>query len=178
MFHIIGTGAIIASEIRKSRFVCIEIMVDYTVGCMHKYTKSIIAIVIITIVIIAIGNHINRTPHMSDTPSLPQLEYVIITPGDGAVAESGKTVTVNYTGTFTDGTEFDSSEKPGRTPFTFTLGAGQVIAGWDQGVAGMRVGETRKLTIPPHLAYGERGAPGAIPPNSTLLFSVTLLDVK
>lgn len=151
---------------------------SYTDHCMNKYTKSIIAIVVIGILGIGIAKYNKRTEIMTDTPSQPQLEYVIVTPGDGTVAETGKTVTVNYTGTFTDGTVFDSSEKPGRTPFTFTLGAGQVIAGWDQGVAGMQVGETRKLTIPPQLAYGERGAPGAIPPNSTLLFTVTLLDVK
>jgi FKBP-type peptidyl-prolyl cis-trans isomerase FkpA len=97
--------------------------------------------------------------------------------GQGAEAQSGKTVSVHYTGTLTDGKKFDSSRDHGR-PFTFTLGGGQVIKGWDQGVVGMRVGGIRKLTIPPELGYGERGFPGAIPPNSTLIFEVELLDVR
>lgn len=95
-------------------------------------------------------------------------------PGDGAEAKSGASVTVHYVGTLTDGRKFDSSRDRGKG-FTFKLGAGQVIKGWDQGVAGMKVGELRKLTIPPHLAYGDRGFPGAIPPNATLVFEVELL---
>jgi FKBP-type peptidyl-prolyl cis-trans isomerase len=96
--------------------------------------------------------------------------------GTGAEARPGANVTVHYVGTFTDGRKFDSSRDRGEG-FSFKLGAGQVIKGWDQGVAGMRVGGLRKLTIPPHLAYGERGFPGAIPPNATLIFEVELLDV-
>ena len=98
--------------------------------------------------------------------------------GEGDLAEVGKTVSVNYTGMFEDGKVFDTSLQPGRGPFEFSLGAGQVIKGWDEGVDGMRVGGKRKLTIPPHLAYGERGAGGVIPPNSTLVFEVELLAVK
>jgi FKBP-type peptidyl-prolyl cis-trans isomerase FkpA len=97
--------------------------------------------------------------------------------GTGAEATAGKTVTVHYVGTLTDGAKFDSSRDRGQG-FTFRLGAGQVIQGWDQGVAGMKVGGLRKLTIPPELGYGSRGFPGAIPPNSTLIFEVELLDVK
>jgi FKBP-type peptidyl-prolyl cis-trans isomerase len=97
--------------------------------------------------------------------------------GSGAQAAAGNTVTVHYVGTLTNGSKFDSSRDRGQG-FTFKLGAGQVIAGWDQGVAGMRIGEVRKLTIPPHLAYGERGYPPVIPPQSTLVFEVELLSVR
>jgi FKBP-type peptidyl-prolyl cis-trans isomerase len=97
--------------------------------------------------------------------------------GTGAEAVAGKRVTVHYVGTLTDGAKFDSSRDRGQG-FSFRLGAGEVIQGWDQGVAGMKVGGLRKLTIPPELGYGSRGFPGAIPPNSTLIFEVELLDVK
>lgn len=100
------------------------------------------------------------------------------TVGTGAVAAAGNYVTVNYTGTLDDGTVFDSSLKPGRTPFSFILGAGQVIKGWDEGVLGMKVGGTRELTIPPSLGYGSSGAGTVIPPNATLHFTVTLLSVS
>jgi FKBP-type peptidyl-prolyl cis-trans isomerase len=96
--------------------------------------------------------------------------------GSGDVASAGKKVTVHYTGTLTDGTKFDSSVDRNQ-PFTFTLGAGEVIQGWDQGVAGMKVGGKRKLTIPPSLGYGSR-ATGPIPANSTLIFDVELLKVE
>ncbi len=104
--------------------------------------------------------------------------------GAGALAESGMFVTVHYTGWLFDATEpdnkgrkFDSSRDRGQ-PFGFNLGAGQVIKGWDQGVAGMRVGGQRTLTIPPELGYGARGAGGVIPPNATLIFDVELLEVS
>jgi FKBP-type peptidyl-prolyl cis-trans isomerase len=97
--------------------------------------------------------------------------------GTGAEARAGQQVSVHYTGRLTDGTKFDSSLDRGQ-PFAFKLGAGMVIRGWDQGVAGMKVGGKRKLTIPPHLAYGERGFPGAIPPNATLVFDVELVGVR
>ena len=96
--------------------------------------------------------------------------------GTGAEAKSGKQVTVHYVGTLTNGQKFDSSRDRGRG-FEFALGAGQVIQGWDQGVAGMKVGGLRKLTIPPELGYGARGYPPVIPPNSTLVFEVELLGV-
>ncbi|HEY2004648.1 MAG TPA: FKBP-type peptidyl-prolyl cis-trans isomerase [Candidatus Saccharimonadia bacterium] len=97
--------------------------------------------------------------------------------GTGTEAVAGKTVTVNYVGTLTNGTKFDSSYDRNQ-PFSFTLGQGQVIKGWDQGVAGMKVGGKRKLVIPPDLGYGAQGAGSSIPPNATLVFEVELLDVK
>lgn len=97
--------------------------------------------------------------------------------GDGTEATSGKRVTVHYVGTLTDGSKFDSSRDRGEG-FTFRLGAGEVIKGWDQGVAGMKIGGLRKLTIPHQLAYGERGYPPVIPPKATLVFEVELLEVR
>ena len=96
--------------------------------------------------------------------------------GTGAEAKSGKHVTVHYVGTLTDGKKFDSSRDRGEG-FDFNLGAGEVIQGWDQGVAGMKVGGMRRLTVPPDLGYGARGFPPVIPPNSTLIFEVELLEV-
>lgn len=96
--------------------------------------------------------------------------------GTGAEAVAGKRVTVHYVGTLTTGAKFDSSRDRGEG-FTFGLGAGQVIKGWDQGVAGMKIGGLRKLTIPPELGYGAGGYPPVIPPNSTLIFEVELLSV-
>jgi FKBP-type peptidyl-prolyl cis-trans isomerase FkpA len=96
--------------------------------------------------------------------------------GSGAEAARGQTVSVHYTGWLQDGTKFDSSKDRG-DPFEFPLGARHVIAGWDEGVQGMRVGGTRKLTIPPQLGYGARGAGGVIPPNATLIFEVELLAI-
>ena len=100
-----------------------------------------------------------------------------ITVGEGDEASAGQFVSVHYTGWLTDGSKFDSS-KDRNDPFEFGLGARQVISGWDEGVQGMKVGGTRKLTIPPELGYGARGAGGVIPPNATLVFEVELLAIK
>jgi FKBP-type peptidyl-prolyl cis-trans isomerase len=108
------------------------------------------------------------------TDSIQSTDEVV---GTGAEAVSGKTVSVLYTGTLTDGTKFDSTADHGNQPFSFTLGGGQVIQGWDQGVVGMKVGGKRKLVIPPSMGYGDQ-AMSTIPANSTLVFEIELLDVK
>ena len=108
------------------------------------------------------------------TPS--GLIYLDLSEGEGEAAQAGQRVSVHYTGWLTDGTKFDSS-KDRNDPFDFPLGAGHVIRGWDEGVQGMKVGGVRKLTIPPELGYGTRGAGGVIPPNATLVFEVELLKI-
>ena len=105
------------------------------------------------------------------------LKYEDIAEGDGDIATAGQMVTVHYTGWLTDGNKFDSS-KDRNDPFKFKLGAGNVIRGWDEGVAGMKIGGTRKLTIPANLGYGAQGAGGVIPPNATLVFEVELLEIN
>jgi FKBP-type peptidyl-prolyl cis-trans isomerase FkpA len=108
--------------------------------------------------------------------STAELTLETLKHGDGAAPKKGDTVTVHYTGWLTDGSKFDSSVDRDE-PFSFVLGARQVIGGWDIGVARMKVGDKVKLTIPPHLAYGVRGYPGAIPPNATLVFDVELIAI-
>jgi FKBP-type peptidyl-prolyl cis-trans isomerase len=117
------------------------------------------------------------TPIGQPTKTASGLTYETLKEGTGATAKSGQTVTIHYTGTLADGKVFDSSRKENK-PFVTPIGFGKVIPGWDEGVPGMKVGERRKLTIPPELAYGERGSPPDIPPGATLTFDVELLDVK
>lgn len=140
---------------------------------------AVLVVVIITVIVLGSKNQ-TVTPQEKTMPQAQtqtsglKIEDEVI--GTGAEAVAGKEITVNYVGTLTNGTKFDSSYDRNQ-PFKFTLGAGQVIAGWDQGFAGMKVGGKRKLTIPPELGYGSRAA-GAIPPNSTLIFEVELLNVS
>jgi peptidylprolyl isomerase len=116
----------------------------------------------------------NEDQNVVTTPS--GLKYVDEVEGDGATPEAGQTVYVHYTGTLEDGSKFDSSRDRNR-PFSFRLGAGQVIKGWDEGISTMKVGGQRRLIIPPDLGYGARGAGGVIPPNATLIFDVELLKI-
>jgi FKBP-type peptidyl-prolyl cis-trans isomerase len=111
------------------------------------------------------------------TKTADGLEYWDIKEGTGATAQKGQTVKVHYTGWLTNGKKFDSSVDHGQ-PFSFRLGAGEVIKGWDEGVAGMKIGGKRQLRIPPELGYGQRGYPPVIPENSTLIFDVELLGVQ
>jgi FKBP-type peptidyl-prolyl cis-trans isomerase FkpA len=118
----------------------------------------------------------SKAPAAKTVTTASGLKYTDVKIGKGASPVAGKMVKVHYTGTLVNGKKFDSSV--GREPFTFTIGVGQVIAGWDEGVMGMKVGGKRKLVIPANLGYGARGAGADIPPNSTLLFDVELIDVQ
>ncbi len=165
---------------------------------MKKENNMMIVWVLIVLVVIGglIYITINKSPapkenigveqntNMGNTQNVQNTEGVKITTlkeGTGEVAKAGDTVAMNYTGTLTDGTTFDSNVDPKFNhvqPFVFTIGAGQVIKGWDVGVAGMKVGEQRKLELAPLFAYGSSGAGGVIPPNATLIFEVELLGIK
>jgi FKBP-type peptidyl-prolyl cis-trans isomerase FkpA len=124
---------------------------------------------------IGMNNLSASTAASSDNSKTPQLVIQDEVVGTGSEAQAGNTITVNYVGKLQDGTVFDTSV--GKTPFQFTLGSGQVIPGWDQGLQGMKVGGKRLLIVPSELAYGAQGI-GPIPPNATLVFEVDLLDVK
>jgi len=152
-----------------------------------------IVIAIITITLLLAGLAAAQTAAKKKAPAKPAsgptkvtgeptktpsgLEYWDIKIGTGPTAQTGQQVKVDYTGWLTDGKKFDSSVGTGK-PFDFMLGASQVIKGWDEGVVGMKVGGKRQLRIPPNLAYGAAGYPGAIPPNATLIFDIRLVEVK
>lgn len=122
---------------------------------------------------------VQNTPNFDVVGGITKLKVEEVSVGKGASAKAGDNVTVNYRGTLLNGEVFDQSYGAGKKPFEFQLGTGQVIPGWDQGIAGMRVGGKRKLTIPGSLAYGASGAPGGkIPPNATLKFDVELLKIS
>ena len=136
--------------------------------------SSLIAMVVLTVAL-GVGGSMAENNQEVTTPS--GLKYVDQAVGTGEVAVAGKTVNVHYTGWLENGKKFDSSVDRGQ-PFSFPLGAGRVIKGWDEGVQGMKVGGKRKLTIPSDLGYGSRGAGGVIPPNATLVFDVELLGIR
>ena len=144
---------------------------------MKNYLWVLIALAVVVGIVYSYSKSKNKEAKEVLVMDQAELKIEDLTVGSGAEAVSGKTVTVNYSGTLTNGTKFDSSYDRG-TPFSFTLGAGEVIKGWDLGVAGMKVGGKRKLTIPSDLGYGVRGAGADIPPNATLIFEVELLGVE
>jgi FKBP-type peptidyl-prolyl cis-trans isomerase len=147
---------------------------------MKKIFLIIILIIIVSICYFAFRNLKNKKNLQANIQSyvIQGMKIEVLKEGTGEASKNGDKVTVHYVGTLENGTKFDSSIDRG-TPFSFPLGAGQVIKGWDLGVLGMKVGEKRRLTIPPNLAYGETGTPGGpIPPNATLIFEVELLAIN
>ena len=151
---------------------------------MGKEQITVIAILIL--IVIAGGLYFTSKAYKKAIPENPMLKDAmesglkieITQEGTGQGAKSGQTINVHYTGTLEDGTKFDSSLDRG-TPFSFTLGSGQVIEGWDKGLLDMKVGEKRKLTIPSDMGYGPQGTPGGpIPPNATLIFDVEMIEIK
>jgi len=158
-----------------------------------KKSINIIIFIVLGIAVIGIGmwfsgNVSNETKNTVTTQGatakeaqskiMENLKIEDVVVGTGAEAKNGDTITVNYTGTLDDGTKFDSSLNPGRTPFSFPLGAGQVIKGWDMGVLGMKIGGKRRLIIPSAMAYGSQRAAANIPPNSDLVFDIELIAIK
>jgi len=136
-----------------------------------------LAVILVTAATLSAAEPTNPPAKEKMVTTASGLKYVDLKVGQGAEAKSGKNVMVDYVGTLTDGTKFDSSYDR-REPFPFKIGAGQVIQGWEEGVVGMKVGGKRKLIIPAALGYGEAGAPPRIPPNATLVFEVELLAVQ
>jgi FKBP-type peptidyl-prolyl cis-trans isomerase len=128
----------------------------------------------------AVAGTISPPTEIGETKTTPSgVKYETLKAGDGPEVKPGQSVMVHYTGSLADGKVFDSSHKGDKDePATFEIGTGKVIAGWDEGVPGMRIGERRKLTIPPELAYGAQGQPPSIPPNATLVFEIELVGPK
>lgn len=143
--------------------------------------RALTQCVVLSVVIVGFSVSGFSSPALAEeeqpTVTASGLQYVDLVKGTGREAHVGETASVHYTGWLKDGTKFDSSVDRGQ-PFQFRLGAGRVIKGWDEGVVGMNIGSKRKLTIPPHLGYGARGAGRVIPPNATLIFDVELLDLR
>lgn len=142
-----------------------------------------IIIVVLVIIVIAMGAVLyfsknTNTNINTNNMDIQGMKVEILKQGTGEGARAGDNIVVNYVGTLLDGTKFDSSLNPGRTPFPYTLGKNQVIQGWELGLLGMKVGEKRKLTIPPELAYGPDGRPPVIPQNATLIFEIDMLSIN
>jgi peptidylprolyl isomerase len=153
-----GAQAIKGSAMKKMMTLCFLLVFSSVTTLVAQETKS-------------------AAPKAKAVTTRSGLKYEDAVVGTGAKPKTGQTVVVNYTGWLTNGTKFDSSFDRDK-PFSFVLGRGEVIKGWDEGVASMRVGGKRKLTIPPELGYGQKGAGGVIPPNATLIFDVELLEAK
>ncbi|HRK01400.1 MAG TPA: FKBP-type peptidyl-prolyl cis-trans isomerase [Oligoflexia bacterium] len=148
---------------------------------LHRFLNlAVLAMLALSLAFVACTKKAAETQNSQEATNMSAMTPLKIEDskvGDGTEAKAGNMVTVHYTGWLTDGKKFDSSLDR-NNPFSFKLGAGQVIRGWDEGVAGMKIGGKRKLTIPPEMGYGAAGAGGVIPPNATLVFEVELLGVK
>jgi len=146
--------------------------------CLNSIKYMPKTLLIIILIAIIVGGVYFLFQNQKNNYKIQGMKVEILKEGTGEIAKNGDTITVHYTGTLENNEKFDSSRDRG-TPFSFILGAGQVIKGWDLGVAGMKMGEQRKLTIPPELAYGDTGTPGGpIPPKATLIFEVELLSIS
>lgn len=158
----------------------IGVITKICVQFMNKYIIALLVLLAVGGVAFYLGQFVEQDDLEieEDEPRLDQrLVKEVLKEGSGPEVDFGDTVSVHYVGRLEDGTKFDSSRDRGE-PFSFTQGEGKVIQGWERGILGMKVGEVRKLHIAPSLAYGERGIPGVIPPNSALIFEIELLDVE